>query len=222
VFLSGILQADSFNKIAIKYGIFSTDVIARNGDIQSLTASGDITGQLIADTNIGKVRSKSGNITGVIRAGNDIVSVQAWSLDHALLSAGRNIVKVKLKGDAIDSYLLAGYDIGTAGAFGLLEAGGSDTLGSGDVLKVSIKGQFIRSFITAGVLPVAPLTNDVLPNIGEPSVGIAGSIGRVKFGQVDYLDSTYDFGLYAATEIKPFKIGRTPGQTQGYFHVEVL
>jgi len=106
--------------------------------------------------------------------------------------------------------------------FGLQEAGGSDTLGSGDVIKVSVKGQFARSFIGAGVLPVAPLTNDVLPNFGEPSVGIAGSIGRVKFGQVDYLDSTFDFGLYAATEIKPFKIGKTPAQTQDYFHVEVL
>ena len=81
---------------------------------------------------------------------------------------------------------------------------------------------FIRSYITAGVLPVAPLTSDVLPNIGEPSVGIAGSIGKVKFGQVDYLNSTYDFGLFAATEIKPFKIGKSPAQTQDYFHVEVL
>jgi hypothetical protein len=184
--------------------------------------SEDITGDIIANGLIKKVATKAGDITGVIRAGGDIISVQALSLDNAIISAGRNIKTVKLKADVLDSYILAGYDVGTDGAFGLQEAGGEDTLGSGNVLKVLVKGQFVRSFIGAGVLPVAPLTNDVLPNFGEPYVAIAGSIGRVKFGQVDYLDSAFDFGLFAATDIKPFKIGKIPAQTQDYFHVVVL
>ena len=47
-------------------------------------------------------------------------------------------------------------------------------------------------------------------------------LGKVKFGQVAYLDSAFDFGLYAATNIKPFKIDRVLAQTQDFFHVEVL
>jgi len=216
-FNSGSLQADSIGKVTIKHGNFGADVIARNGDIKSLTASGYITGHLIADNNIVKVRSKSESITGVIRAGNDIVSVQAYSLDHALLSAGHNIRKIKMKGHIIDSHILAGYDIGADGAFSP-----DDLLGSGNVEKVSVKAWFIRSYIGAGVLPVSPMTNAVLTSVGVPEVGLSGSIGKVKFGRIDF-DTDTDFGLYAATSIKPIKVGKiTISQSTGYFDFDVL
>ena len=48
-----------------------------------------------------------------------------------------------------------------------------------------------------------------------------GTIAKVKFGGVD-LDTTVDFGLFAATEILPFKIGRLVAESIQNFKISVL
>ena len=42
---------------------------------------------------------------------------------------------------------------------------GGDVAGSGDVRSVRVKGEFIRSYIGAGVLPLSPLTAAALPDM---------------------------------------------------------
>ena len=68
---------------------------------------------------------------------------------------------------------------------------------------------------------MSPLMAAVLPNEGLPMIETFGTIGKVKFGSID-LAADVDFGLFAATEIKPFKIGKFPGLTDGHFKVETL
>ena len=44
-----------------------------------------------------------------------------------------------------------------------------------------------------------------------------GTIAKVKFGDIDYYNASDYFGLFAATEIKPFKIGNDLAASEGYF-----
>jgi len=191
--------------------------IAIGGSIKSFLAIGDIQGNISAEGFIDKIASKTGNITGAIRSGQEIGTVQALSLDEAMISSVNNIKKVTVKGDIIDSWILAGYDIGCDCAFGLQETGGGDVLSSGDVTSVTVKGTFSRSYIVAGTLPDTSLTS-YLPNVGQ--MASTGYIGKVKFGNINYDDADDYFGLFAATEIKPFKIGKSLAVSQGMFVIE--
>jgi hypothetical protein len=111
--------------------------------------------------------------------------------------------------------------VGSDCAFGLQKTGGGDQGGSGDIGLVRVGGQFARSYVCAGVLPYTSATVADLPDM-QPLVGEYGSIGQVRFGSVDYYNASEDFGLFAATEIKSFKVGKKPGQTAGYFHLETV
>ncbi|MCP4710864.1 MAG: hypothetical protein GY869_19760 [Planctomycetes bacterium] len=161
---------------------------------------------------IKKVASKSGDFTGVARAGMEIGKVQAINFDNAIISARNKIVKAIAKGNIIDTYILGGYDIGADGEFDAA-GGGDDILGSGNVLSVTSKGEFARSFIGAGTLPSAPLTNQ-LP--GANTSDDFGVINKVKFGRVNF-NSAFNFGLFAATEINKVNI-----DTSGAYRVEVF
>ena len=208
---SGTIRADQIGQIKIKAGEFGADVQAVTGDIGGISTVGDITGRISAETFIKKITAKSGSlIGGVVRAGTELVSLTALNLDHAIISAGDDIKKINLKGDILDSYILGGYDIGTDCVFG-----GGDSLTGGNVLSVTAKGIFARSYIAAGTLPNSPLTN-FLPNVGEDS-NQGGTINKMKITEIDYLNNGNQFGLYAATEIKPFKIGKNLAQNQGDF-----
>ena len=165
--------------------------------------------------------SKSGNFTGAARAGTSIGIIQAYNLNNALISAGDDVNKINIKGNIIDSYILGGYDIGSDCSFGLQSTGGGDIPGSGNVASVVAKGMFARSYIGAGSLPSSPLTDSVQLSVGLPYNGSYGNIGKVKFGSVDFNNASQDFGLFAATDIRPFKIGKDKAQSQGYFLMEV-
>jgi len=210
------LIADSIGKVKVKFGDLDADIKALLGDITSILAPGDINGILSAADSINKINSKSGDFTGAARAGSEIGTVQAQNLLNAIISAGGNINKVKIKGDIHDSYLLAGYDVGADGQFGLQQSGGGDALKSGDVLSVTAKGIFARSYLAAGTLPHAPLT-DVLPAVGQNAN--SGSILKVKFNSVDTKNADRFFGLYAANEINPFKIGKQAAVAQDLFQI---
>jgi hypothetical protein len=218
-YIGGSLEADTIGQVKIKQGPFGANVYARVGDILGISAPGDITGHFSAAGSINKITTKAGSFTGVARAANQIGSLQALNLNGAILSAGQNINKVNIKGDILDSYILGGYDIGSDCAFGLLRTGGGDIPGGGNVLSVAAKGTFARSYVCAGVLPHAPLTDAMVLDVALPYDGGSGSIGKVKFGSVDF-GATVDFGLFAATEIKPFKIGKTVAAPLDHFLIE--
>ncbi len=198
---SGSLSAYSIGKIAVKQGDFGVDVLAREGGITSILATGDISGKISAYDTIGKIMSKKGDFTGVARAGVHINSVAAMNLDGAIISSAKDIGKVSAKNNILDSYILGGYDIGPDRSFG----GGEDILGSGSINSVFAKGMFSGSYISAGALPFSPLTN-TLPNAG--TFMDSGSVHKLKFGSIDYDNNGDPFGILAATEIKPFKVGR--------------
>lgn len=216
-FNSGALLADSIGKVKVKFGDLNVDIKAALGDINSIFASGDVNGVLSAAGSIAKVKSKSGDFTGTVRAGDEIGSLKAQNILHAIVSAGGDINKVKIKGNIYDSYLLAGYDVGSDGQFGLQHTGGDDILDSGNVNSVTAKGQFSRSYMAAGTLPYAPLT-DQLTSVGQ--IDDYGSILKIKFNSIDTLNATRVFGLYAVNEIKPFKIGKEIAEAEGFFQIE--
>jgi len=215
--ITGDITAAAFiKKISSKTGGIGVDakITAQNGDLLTVSTYDTIAGKLVADNLIKKIAVKAGNITGTVRAAN-IGSVAAVNLDGAILSAADLIGKVTLKGNILDSYILGGYDIGMDGTFG----GADDLLQGGNIKSVSAaKGQFARSFISAGYLPESSDT------IGLPDAGQAadfGSISKVVFASKDP-NPAFDYGIFAVTEIKPFKIGKEPAQTDGFFKVEIV
>jgi len=213
-FSNGFLMADSIGQVKIKEGDFDVDVKARTGDIIGINVAGDITGDITAERLVKNIKTMNGNICGVVRAGGDIYTIQAFNFNNAILSAGSNIKKVGVKGNIIDSYILAGYDIGADCAFDSQAGGvGDDSLGSGNVESVFSKGIFARSFIGAGTLPNAPLTSQ-LPDVGETVTGV---IGKIKFGGIDPYAS-FDYGLFAAGSIEPVRIAKTvTSESIGHF-----
>ncbi|MCP4710592.1 MAG: hypothetical protein GY869_18365, partial [Planctomycetes bacterium] len=120
-------------------------------------------------------------------------------LDDVVICTRNNIKKLATKGGIIDSYILAGYDQNT---------GGMQGLNNGNIGGITAKGAFIRSYISAGVLPPSSELPNVLPGVQPPytSLGYTGYIGNVKFGAIDQ-NANADFGLWAATEIKSVKAG---------------
>ncbi len=214
--INGNIESATFiKKIASKAGGIGADakITALHGDLLAVSTYDTLAGKLVADNLIKKIAVKAGDITGNVRAAT-IGSVSAINLDGAILSAAE-IGKVTLKGNILDSYILGGYDIGMDGTFG----GADDLLQGGNIKSVSAaKGQFARSFISAGYLPESPDT------IGLPDAGQAadfGSISKVVFASKDP-NPTFDYGIFAVTEIKPFKIGKEPAQTDGFFKVEIV
>ena len=193
-----------------------------------MAKSGDFTGTLSAGTDIGLVNIAKGNFTGAARAGGDMKMVMAARFNGAIVSAGGNIKKVNVKGnkqagiqgDIIDTYILAGYDVGSDCDFGVQEPGGGDLPGSGNVGGVMANGTFADSYISAGFLPYALRTSSSSNAGVPPQQDSFGSIGAVKFGDIDF-DTDTDFGLFAVTDIKPVRYGRnTITQTQDHFHVD--
>ncbi|MCP4710550.1 MAG: hypothetical protein GY869_18150 [Planctomycetes bacterium] len=137
------------------------------------------------------------------------------SLNNVIITAREHIKKVFTKGDIIDSYILAGYD---------MSIGGMQGLNNGDLGSVIGKGNFVGSFLSAGVLPPTPDLQDVLPGVQPPYTGLGyvGNIGKVKFGAIDQ-NATGDFGVWAASEIKSVKAGKikyTQTDSQLHFVVE--
>ncbi|MBN1846388.1 MAG: hypothetical protein JW810_11935, partial [Sedimentisphaerales bacterium] len=210
-YASGTIRADQIGQVKIAEGAFGAAVQAQIGDIMGISTAGDITGSITAGGAIKKIAAKSGSLVGaVVRAGTQLASLAAVNLDNAIISAGDDIQKINLAGDILGSHILGGYDIGADCLFG-----GGDSLSGGNVLSVTAKGTFAGSYIAAGILPNSPLTT-FLPDVGEDSVE-GGTIGKIKFAAIDYLNGGTAFGLYAATEIKPFKVGTELAQSQDDF-----
>ena len=74
------------------------------------------------------------------------------------------------------------------------------------MISVAAKGTFARSYVCAEVLPHAPLTDVAILDVALPYEGISGSLGKIKFGAVNF-DAAADFGLFAIAQINPCKIG---------------
>jgi len=216
-----ITAAGMIKKIYTKSGVLTGSVTAGT-EINSITAFCQISGKISADGRIKKIISKRGNFTGVARSGVEIGTVQAYNLTNALISAWTNIKKVSIRDNITDSYIVAGYDIGADCAFGQQQTDWDDKEGVGDIKSVTAKGRFAGSYICAGTLVYTSETSDALTN-KLPYIN-SGSIGKVKFGSIEF-EAAENFGLFAATEIKPFKAGGetfTSGDSRYQFHVAIL
>ncbi len=205
------LNARSVGSIAGKGDILDLTLVTTGGDIKSIKAAGDIDLQASIAGSFGSLGTK-GDLSGVIRAENMISGVSAGSMS-AILSAGGNIGKVSLKGDMTDSWLMAGLDLGSDLVFS------SDDAGSGgDIGSVAVSGVFASSYLLAGALPeVSLIANSAL---SAPWFAPTGAIGSVKFGQINYTNDE-PFGLFAATAIKPFKVGNVLVESQEMLKVTI-
>ena len=196
------------------------ETIEINGSLSSLRL-GDIYNNALISTAAGSKKGlafKADQIgAGVTFAIAD--SIKSFkvnsSLQDVMISARDTIKKISAKGDIIDSFILAGYD---------MNRGGIEALGSGDIGAISVKGLFQASYISAGVLPPVPELQDVLPGVLPPYYGLGntGNIGKVKFAAIDQ-NAAGAFGLWAATDIKAVKAGKTiftQTNPQLHFHVE--
>ena len=106
--------------------------------------------------------------------------------------------------------------------FTLKQYNSTDKFGHGKIGSVSAKGVLARSYICAGTLPDAQLMNELQLDLELPYFGSFGSIGKVKFGAIDFVNASADFGLYAVSEIKKFKAGRNFAKPQDYFKIEFI
>ncbi len=210
------IRAGELGKISATLGL-DAEVYALTGNLAGISAGTDLTGVVSAAGSIKSVGVKAGDIhDAVIRAGVDLSKLSAGNLEESDVSAGGNIGKINLKGDLMDCWIVAGYDIGQNG---LLSQ--DDVRAAGSIAGVSAKGTFARSVLAAGVLPDLPRTQAADLDAFLPYVGTGGSIGSVRFGQIDH-DASDPFGLFAASAIRPFRDGSQLAQTTGMFHVEVL
>ncbi|MBN1765168.1 MAG: hypothetical protein JW860_07920, partial [Sedimentisphaerales bacterium] len=231
-YTGGSLVADNIKTVKIKTGDLGADIMAMAGDIQSLSAAGDITGRIMADGINGsggivkKITSSAGNFTGVARASDTINSIQAINLDNAILSAGNTINKAVFKGDIVDSYILAGYDIGTDCALGLVEPGGADLPGGGSIGSVTAKGTFQASYLSAGTLPETPETLNASLSVGLPYASDSISqISKVKFSSLINTNNDMEFGISSATSIGKVQIGKlklSDGYTDEDFTIAII
>ncbi|MBN2842926.1 MAG: hypothetical protein JXM68_07540, partial [Sedimentisphaerales bacterium] len=205
---SGSITADSIGKVTVKQDDFAASVTAVTGDIQALTVTGAITGNISAANAIKAVTTK-GNLSATMRAGTVIGKVTALDMVDSFLSSGGDVTSVTLKGKMLDSNVMAGYDLGSDMVFG-----NDDLPGSGNIGSVSVKGEFANSSLMAGVVPDTELASG--SDLYLPWVGTSGKISKLKFGSINY-QSANEFGLYAADTIASFKIGKTVAQSQGDF-----
>ncbi|MCF7956842.1 MAG: SBBP repeat-containing protein [Phycisphaerae bacterium] len=204
------IYAQSVGSMATKGDILNMILMTTAGDVKSLKATGDINTVTSIEGALGTISTR-GDLSGTIRVKDSIKSVAAANMT-ATLSAGQDISKVTLKGNMVDSCIMAGYDLGSDWQFS-----SDDLCPGGNIGSVSVSGLFASSYLLAGTLPEVPLTFD--SPYDKPYYADFGSIGQVKFGDVNY-DSHEVFGLFAATSIKPFKIGKDTATPQNNFNIQ--
>jgi len=224
-FADGSLIADDIGQVKIKTGSFGADVTATDGNILGLTVPNDITGAISASGTIKRVMSKSGSFTGVARAGTDIGTVQAMSLNTAIVSAAGNIGRISAKQDILDSYLLAGYDIGKDAQPGTADEGEGLNPQGGIIgsIQVGRNGRFVGSYALAGVKPYKDDLSQILPPVQQGQLPILsfGVIKRANLGQVYMGDENVGvYGLFAATEIGRITFTEVPGLNLADFQVK--
>ncbi|MCP4710224.1 MAG: hypothetical protein GY869_16495, partial [Planctomycetes bacterium] len=133
-------------------------ISSSDGDMERVTIKGDMGGKISSEGDINQIVIKgamsvaiSSSLVGGIRAGDDIGSFLADSMNKGVVAAGGELGQVKIKHDMRFSTLSAGLDIGADGTL----FDGNDTAGEGDIKHVLIGGDFIESNITAALAPGA-------------------------------------------------------------------
>ncbi len=205
----GQISADSIKSVAIKSGDLAGDLVARSGDIGSVSVYGSIRGIVNAEGSIKKLATKAGSVeNAVLRAGLDIGKISAQSVQDSLISSGRHMQAVQSKTDIIDSLLLCGYDIGADAIPGT----GDEVLNETEQVQLkSIKtgktGTFDGSFALAGIEPVSlgasiSVTDILAGNTANQHLSEAGGVIKsVAIGQAWQGGGGDPYGLYAATAI---------------------
>jgi hypothetical protein len=149
-FVGGSLFADSINNVKIKDGTLGADLVSRDGAINSVYAYKAIEGDIISETFIKKITSKTGGlIAGVeIRANNGAIGSINLAGDMAgkIIAAGR-IVRLASRDGTLSGSVRAIDQIGTV-SFNSIE---NATISSyNDIKAVLARGSIVDSYILAG------------------------------------------------------------------------
>ncbi len=231
------LLAGNLNSLRVGKGNLTGSVsVAQH--IQSVkVAKGSLTGSFLAES-IDSLFAAEFHDT-LIRAVQNIDSVKGTSAENLLLStgldlgqvkfkqdvinasvsAGTDIHKISIQGDALDSLFLSGADLGPDGELN----GNADAFTDGNILSLSVKGQYLRSTAAAAVNP----GDDQAFFTADDHPASSGSIRRVKFSRnsIETTSADHDFGLIASGFIPSFRAAgqkiQAPFQLD-QFRIEIL
>ncbi len=144
-----IYASGGLGSVTISGGNIAGDLVSRRNIWNFRILSGNLTGNVWAETDITNL-SVYGNVQGsVIRSGGSIGTLGLYGLTNSIISSARDINRLIVLGNVSNSMVLAGFDVGPDMAVG----GGDDTLHSGSIGATSITGQMQDSIFVAGIGP---------------------------------------------------------------------
>ena len=166
-----IYASGGLGSVTVSGGNVAGDLVSRRDIWNFRILTGNLTGNVWAETGITNL-SVYGNVQGsVIRSGGSIGTLGLYGLTNSIISAANDIAKLIVLGDVDNSMVLAGFDVGPDMAIG----GGDDTLHSGGIGAISITGQMQDSIFVAGIGPGADgdylLTVDNVMSAGTSNIG---------------------------------------------------
>jgi len=187
-YAGGSVQASQINKINISAGNLGADFATSAGDIRQVNVRGNIDGVIQAQTDIGKVISKSGAINGMVVAETgDIALVQAKNGITGMVLAQENIKTINVEKGVLSGSIRA-QSIKNINALVMDESMVSvaDSIGT-----VKVKTDVIDSYVLAGY----DIGLDGMVGAGDPGL-VGGQLGSFRFGG-DYRNSHVAIGVMA-------------------------
>ena len=199
----------------------------RAGSIGTFSVTnGNFSGLLSAVTNISSIKI-SDEISGRVRAGGNLTSFQAGSMNGALVAAAGDLTTANIRGNMTNSWLFAGFDPGDGGyGYVLGETGNvaidrfatpvgvqEDQATCGSIKSVSVGGSMTASSISAAIDPGA----DGYIGTSDDRVDGMGYISTVAVkGYITGNSATNQFyGIYSANGMPVVKAHGQPFQKNG-------
>lgn len=156
-FAGGTLSTRDAGSVTV-HGVFGdSDPDVRGEALMSFVTAGSVRfvdtmqGALSARYSIGEVTMDKALDNGLIRAGEDLGTITAASINESRISSGNTLASLDVAGDVFDSSIMIGGDLGDDA-----EVGGTgfdaDGVSAGFLGAVSIGGDFTISDIVAGYL----------------------------------------------------------------------
>ena len=146
--------------------------LTQSSDRTQLILSGGPKIDLITtDDDLGKLKSRRGALTGVVRIGGDLGKLIGRDFNDALISIYGDADKIKMN-TAADSLLLIGYDIGPDGRLGTPD----DRTSDGGLNQLIATGPFENTTLAVGVRPADPGDPDWFSPANLP---LGGRLGKV-------------------------------------------
>ncbi|MEQ9460748.1 MAG: hypothetical protein RIG82_07345 [Phycisphaeraceae bacterium] len=172
------------------------------GDLSSFTTSATASGSTVIIHGDASNISLRGTHAGLIATSGAVRSARFGEIDGGTFLAGTNLGNVSISGDMRNGLLSAGVWIGMDGIYNTAD----DQIFGGTLDRASIRGDYVRSAIVAGVLPsidngsgiptdlraytgndtlLGQNLNDLSPVDSAEAGGLlASGIGQISFGRV--------------------------------------